>query len=127
MGYVIIDTSSILFGFSFKKSVFESAAKRFPDYKPIVSRGIIRELSSFSTLKGKKGANAKIALLELKAKKIDVYNINRHPDSWILDFSFKKRDSIVITNDTALARKLASRSIRVFKMSRSGMLKMFNE
>jgi rRNA-processing protein FCF1 len=65
MGYVIIDTSSILFGFSFKKSVFESAAKRFPDYKPIVSRGIIRELSSFSTLKGKKGANAKIAASRL--------------------------------------------------------------
>jgi rRNA-processing protein FCF1 len=127
MVYVIIDTSSILFGFSFNKNVFEAAARKFPGYRPIVSRGIIHELASFSAQKGKRGENARIALAELKAKKIDVDNISKHADSWVLDFSLKERGSIVITNDTALARKLASEGIKVYKMSKSGMLKIFNE
>ena len=126
MGYLIIDTSSILFGFAYNRNVFEIAMGRFPGSTPLVSRGIIRELTRFSAQKGKKGLRARIALLELKAKKINVDNINANADSWILDTAPRKRGSVVITNDTALAKRLVSRGIRVYKISRSGLLKAFN-
>ena len=126
MGYLIIDTSSILFGFAYNRNVFEIATQRFPGSTPLVSRGIIRELTRFSAQKGKKGLRARIALIELKAKKINVDNINANADSWILDTAPKKRGSVVITNDTALAKRLVSKGVRVYKISRSGLLKAFN-
>jgi rRNA-processing protein FCF1 len=125
--YVIIDTSSILFGFSYNRNVFDTAKEQLPGYRPLVSRGIVRELTRFSAEKGKKGLKARIALLELKAKKIDVDNIGTHADSWILHAARRHSGSAVITNDTALAERLASSNVRVYKMSRSGMLRMFSK
>ncbi len=85
-----------------------AALRQFPGYKLLVSKGIIRELSRFSAKKGKKGLSARIALLELKAKKINVDNISTYADSWILDTgAIKNRGSVVITNDTALAKRLS--------------------
>ncbi len=126
MGYLIIDTSSMLFGFAYNRNVFEAAMRRFPSSTLLVSRGIIRELTRFSSQKGKKGLRARIALLELKAKKINVDNINANADSWILDTAPKRRGSVVVTNDTALAKRLSSKGVRVYKISRSGLLKAFN-
>lgn len=126
MGYLIIDTSSILFGFSYNRNVFEAAMQRFPGSTLLVSRGIISELTRFSSQKGKKGLRARIALLELKAKKINVDNINANADSWILNTAPKKKGSVVITNDTALAKRLSSKGVRVYKVSRSGLLRAFN-
>ncbi len=123
---MIIDTSSILFGFAYNRNVFEVAKAEFPGSIPLVSRGIIRELTRFSSQKGKKGLRARIALMELKAKKINVDNINANADSWILNTASKRKGSVVITNDTALAKKLSSKGVRVYKISRSGLLKMFN-
>ncbi len=37
----------------------------------------------------------------------------------------KNRDCMVVTNDTALARKLALSKIRVYKISKSGILKEY--
>ena len=127
MRYVIIDTSSMLFGFSYNRNVFETAKESFPGYKLLVSKGIINELTKISTNRGSKGLRARIALLELKAKKINVDNISVYPDKWILDTSFKNRDSVVVTNDTVLARRLKLARIRTYKISKSGILKMFNE
>lgn len=127
MRYIIIDTSSILFGFSYNRNVFETVRERFPEYKPLVSKGIARELSRISSNKGERGVKARVALLELKAKKIDVDNISIYPDKWILDKALKNRDCIVVTNDSALARKLALSKVRIYKMSKSGKLRIFNK
>jgi rRNA-processing protein FCF1 len=117
----------MLFGFTYNRNVFESAIRQFPGYKLLVSRGIIRELTKISANKGNRGLRARVALLELKAKKINVDNISIYPDKWILDTSLKNKESIVITNDSALARKLKLGKIRTYKISRSGILKAFND
>ena len=127
MKEVIIDTSSILFGFSYNRNVFETAKGRFPGYELTVSKGIIRELNRLSTNRGSKGLRARVALLELKAKKINVDNISVYPDRWILDKALKNRDSVVITNDTILAKRLSLSRVKVYKISKSGILKIFNK
>lgn len=126
MRCVIIDTSSILFGFAYNRNVFETAKRSFPGYELLVSKGIIRELSAISANRSSRGLRARVALLELKAKKISVDNISINADKWILDTAAKNKDFIIITNDTALARGLEKLSVRVFKMSKSGVLKGFD-
>jgi rRNA-processing protein FCF1 len=124
--YLIIDTSSMLFGFSYNRNVFDTAKEQFPGYKMLISKGIINELTRLSANRGSKGLRARIALLELKAKKIDVDNISIHADKWILDTAIKNSNSIVVTNDSALAAKLSRAKAKVYKISKSGMLRNFD-
>ena len=72
--------------------------------------------------KGKKGACARMALAEIRAKKIEIDNINR-ADSWILEKARRNRGSVVVTNDTPLAKRLLRFGTTVMKISRSGMLR----
>lgn len=116
----------MLFGFSYNRNVFETAKQQFPGYKMLVSKGIIKELTRLSANKGSKGLRARIALLELKAKKIDVDNISIHADKWILDTAIKNRNSVVVTNDTALAAKLSRAKLKTYKISKSGILRNFD-
>jgi rRNA-processing protein FCF1 len=118
----MLDTSSMLFGFSNSSNVFDIAIGEFPGYRPLVSIGIIHELEGLSQNKGKKGACARIALAEIRAKKIDIDNINK-ADGWIVEKARRNRGSVVITNDTPLAKKLLRFGTTVLKMSRSGMLR----
>jgi rRNA-processing protein FCF1 len=122
VGYLILDTSSMLFGFSNNVNVFELAEAEFPRYKMLVSRGIVNELEAISRNKGKKGSCARVALMELRAKKIEIDNINR-ADGWILEKARRNRGSVVVTNDTPLAKRLLRFGTAVFKISRSGMLR----
>ncbi|MDE1870957.1 MAG: hypothetical protein KGI06_01830 [Candidatus Micrarchaeota archaeon] len=125
MKRVIIDTSSILYGFSYNRNIFETLKSAFPEYRQLVSRGIINELTRLSANRGAKGLRARVALLELKAKKINVDNISTYPDKWILNTAPKRKGTMVVTNDTVLARKLARSRVKVLKVSKSGLLKDF--
>jgi len=120
--YLILDTSSMLFGFSNNRNVFDIAMGEFPGYRPLVSIGIIHELNGLSQNKGKKGACARMALTEIRAKKIEIDNINR-ADGWILEKARRNRGSVVVTNDTLLAKRLLRFGTAVLKISRSGMLR----
>jgi rRNA-processing protein FCF1 len=114
----------MLFGFSNNANVFELAEAEFPRYTKLVSRGIINELMGISRNRGKKGACARMALMELRAKKIEIDNINE-ADDWILSRARHGRGYIVVTNDTRLARELSHSGATVLKVSRSGLLKNF--
>ena len=122
MRYLILDTSSMLFGFSNNRNVFDIATSEFPGCRPLVSAGIIRELEGISQNRGKKGACARIALMEIRAKKIEIDNING-ADGWILEKARRNRGSVVVTNDTPLAKRLLRFGTNVMKISRNGMLK----
>ena len=126
MSYTIIDTSSMLFAFSYKKNLFDIAKYAFPGNKQLVSKGIINELTRISHNKGSKGTYAKIALLELKSKKVSVDNITGNADAWILNKARASKDIVVITNDSALARSLLSEGAKVFKIAKSGILRRFS-
>ncbi len=123
MVYVIIDTSSILFGISCKKDVFQIAERDFPSADVLISAGILRELSGISRNMGKRGASAKTAIESLKYKKVDVDNNTRSVDSWIHAKSQQYPHAVVITNDTALYKKLKASNIRALKLTKSGLLR----
>lgn len=123
MNRIIVDTSSILFGFANRRSVFESLSKLETKYKPMVSKGIINELGIISKNSGAKGASARAGLMEISAKHIEVEKSEIYPDKWIFKRA-SKGDVAVVTNDTHLARKLA-RSTIVLKLSKDGTLKNF--
>ncbi len=123
MEEIIVDTSSILFGFANRHSVFESISKWEKRHSPLVSKGIINELGIISRNRGAKGASARAALTEISAKRIKVDSSTQYPDKWIYERACK--DALaVVTNDTALARRL-TRSTSVLKLSKDGTLKSF--
>ena len=72
MQYVIVDTSSMLFGFDNKKDVFEAAGERFHGCGILISESIMTELRGLSRNKGRHGVAAKLALLSIRSKKIKV-------------------------------------------------------
>ncbi len=119
MKRVIIDTSAILYGFEYRKDVFDAAENRLGKYEAIVSQGVMRELEGIGGNKGKRGAAARAALVALKAKNIKVDSTITYVDRWISK-SARSEGADVITNDSGLAAKLASEGVRVFKMSKSG-------
>ncbi len=118
-----MDTSSIVFGFSFKKDVFAIARESFPGSSTLISAGVIRELRRLSKNIGKKGACAKIGLLSAGSKNVKVDNANGSVDAWICKAAARYNNAVVITNDTELHRKLRLSGASVYKLSRSGILK----
>ena len=125
MQYVIVDTSSILFGFANHKSVFDAVRAELAG-SCIVSKGIIRELTSISTRKGTRGGEAKAALWELSLKKIKTDANSKYPDLWIKQRSEQPDILAVVTNDTKLASSIRKETM-VFKLSREGKLRRFKE
>ena len=123
MNRIIVDTSSILFGFANRRSVFESLSKLETKYKPMVSKGIINELGIISRSKGARGTYARAALSEIRSMGIRVAESAAYPDRWIL--SRAAIGSVVVTNDTELARSLP-KGVIVLKLSRNGRLRPFN-
>ncbi len=123
MWFAILDTSSILFGFSNMRDTFEVAKNKFPGRKILVSRGVLRELAGISMNRGKRGASAKAALEAIRYKKIEVDSNNSNVDSWVYGAARRYPHSVVITNDTELYKKLKTINIESFKLTKDGHLK----
>lgn len=123
MASVIVDTSSIVFGFSYGKDIFEAAKRTFPGRKLLISKGIIRELLKISKNQGKRGASAKTALASIRYKNLDVDTSNTSVDSWILGKSLEHPDTVVITNDTELHKRLKAEGVLALKFTKAGVLK----
>lgn len=119
---VLVDTSSIIYGLEHSKDVFEIANGRFPSHEILISRGVIAELSGLSNSNAKKAQLAKTALRIIKLKRIRVDNITGSADNWIFSKAIAE-PSIAITNDTQLCKRLKSRKVNTFKLSKKGILK----
>lgn len=120
--YVIIDTSSMIFGLASSKSAIEAVAREFPTAVPMISKGIINELNKISQNKSKRGASAKAALADARARHVVIDGSQGYPDTWICAAAARDDVRAVITNDSALARELVRLGANVFRMSRNGML-----
>ncbi len=120
---VIIDTSSIVFGFENGKDAFGVAKQGIAGAMILISQGVLRELARIAQNKGKKGIAAKTALAAIKHKNLKVDNDNTYVDSWILLKAGEYPHSVVITNDTALYKKLESANITCLKLTKEGLLK----
>ncbi len=123
MAYVIIDTSSILFGIRYNKDVFKSVNEKYPQLKQLISYGVMSELEKMASNKGTKANEARTALKILRHKNLKVDNKSEYVDSWILDTASKNANSLVITNDTKLFKNLKSKGIETKKLSKSGELR----
>ncbi len=125
MKAALIDTSSILFALRYRKDLFERLGEQFPDCKPVISRGVVGELKAMGANRGKRGALARLALMMLKSKKVEIHNIGIDPDRWIQRQAARSRGRMVVTNDSELARKASAIGARCFKVSRSGSIKRY--
>jgi rRNA-processing protein FCF1 len=117
LGKIIIDTSSILFALSKKIDIFDSVRDEL-EMKPLVSRGVLNELSRMSRGSSRKARDAKVALAMIKKHLIDVSPDNTYVDSWIL--SQAGSVSAICTNDTELRKNLRSKGATVYTLSEGG-------
>jgi rRNA-processing protein FCF1 len=122
--HILIDTSSLVYGFANRKDAIDIAAKEFRNCKIEISRGILRELTGISNNKGKRGAAAKSALAAINFKRVVVNNDNTDVDSWLLGRAVSLGNGcIVITNDSELKEKLKANGIKSLRLSRDGSLR----
>lgn len=119
----IVDTSSILFGFSNRRDVFAAVSERFPGAGMLISAGVLAELAGISENRGKRGTSARTALEAIKHKKILVDKDTGNVDAWIRSKSLESKHSVVITNDTELLRVLRSSGVMCLKLTRQGLLR----
>ena len=118
---IIIDTSSIIFGFSRGFDVFNAAEESLPGYTMVVSNGVLRELDSIGRSKRKSAKYAIVGRREAK-KRCSVDEDNDEVDSWIL-FKAGKSGCTVCTNDMELKRKLKENGAQVVSMGANGELR----
>ncbi len=119
---VLVDTSSILFGFVNKRNVFESLRDSMPDHMQIISKGVVRELEKFANSKMKMRPEAAIALAYITSSNIHIDDSSEYVDAWIEKRS-EKNGSAVCTNDIKLKRGLKSVGVNVVSISRSGKIR----
>ena len=117
MAGLIVDTSSILFALSNNIDIFNEAEVRL-GLNPIISRGILRELKSKASGRGKQRAYASAALELIKRHGVKIEPDAGYVDKWILDSAL--RFSCVCTNDSKLRAALRAKGADVRTMSRSG-------
>ena len=143
MNYIIIDTSSMLFGLRYNKNIFELIKTKYlSNYKIIISKGILNELTYLSKYNSELALNAKAAIqiinsLTQTQSKVFIYEKSSiNVDSWILRASRKFDNSIIITNDTKLAEELKkikdkesketeNKTTKIYKLSKQGILRQF--
>ena len=120
---VIIDTSSILFGFANGKNAIEIVRLHFHSTPIMISKGILRELLAKSKNNGLKGMSARLSMMAVSNSGVKIIDSNINPDRWIISKS--ESGMIVVTNDTALARQSSKMGATVYKLSKDGKLRKF--
>ena len=120
---VIIDTSSILFAFANWHDIFDHVKQQMPGKEIMLSKGIVNELKGIASRPTSLGITAKTALVAVSIKDINLADSNISVDSWILRAAKKDKTISVVTNDTALIKKLRASGVKAFKIARNGMLK----
>ena len=120
--FIIVDTSSIIFGLSKKYDVFSALEERFPGYPLLISQGIMNEINGIAGGNGRYAKYAKAALEIInRNKRIEISRSMVYPDSWILA-NFSKAEA-VCTNDIALKRELRKKGAAVLSMAINGKLR----
>ncbi len=117
---IIIDTSSILFGLSNKVDAFKKVEEQL-NLSPIISKGVLNELTEISKSRKSASKYAKVALLLIERHGIRTEENDAYVDKWIL--SSAKAFGSVCTNDTNLKKALRARGITVYSISRDGILR----
>ncbi|MGC8651830.1 MAG: hypothetical protein ACP5UH_01085 [Candidatus Micrarchaeia archaeon] len=124
MNSIIVDTSSILFGFENRKNVFDIVLREWHGCRLLMPSSIMGELRKKAQNSGKSGAYAKAALALLHNVPAIKIRGGSNADSWIVGNALPRK-ALVVTNDTLLGRRLAEMGVKVFRLSRNGMLRAY--
>ena len=107
----------------FRKDAFSISKAAFRHADVVISTGILHELQRTAKRRGKKGAYARTSLELVKKNRIRILKNNSYPDIWIHNIAARYKNTIVITNDTALFSKIRKTGGKALKLSKSGILK----
>ncbi len=120
--FVIVDTSSIIFGLSKKHDVFSALEDRFPRHSLLISQGILNEIKGIASGNGRYSKYAKVALgIVKKNGHIEITGSRKYPDDWMLDNA--SEGAVICTNDSALKVKLRKEGATVVSISINGVLR----
>jgi len=117
MDGIIVDTSSILFALSNNIDIFSAVQEKL-DLRPVISRGIVKELEKAAATKKANARYARVALSLVDKHRIRTEADPGYADRWIL--SAAASFSAVCTNDTQLRMELRKNGINVYAISKSG-------
>jgi rRNA-processing protein FCF1 len=119
---VVIDTSSIIFGFSKKIDVFEKIREEFPGHEILMPSGVIGELEKIGKEKMKESVNARYALGVIGKLGLKVVPSYAYVDRWLLEKA-EGIGCIVCTNDGELRKKLSAKGLKVVSVSVGGAIR----
>jgi rRNA-processing protein FCF1 len=120
MDNIIVDTSSIIFGFSKGIDVFNSVEEQL-GYKPVISKGILREIGLLAKRYSKYRKYAKSAEAAIKMHNPTTDPNSGFVDNWIISAAAKYGN--VCTNDYKLKIRLKSMKINTYSISIGGKLR----
>ena len=120
MGYIIVDTSSILFGLENKVDIFKEADSKL-GLSPIISKGVVMELTKISSSKRQDRKYAIMALKLIAEQKVKIESDTAYVDEWIIRAATKYGN--VCTNDTKLRKALKSKGVSIYSVSMGGSLR----
>jgi rRNA-processing protein FCF1 len=115
---VVLDTNILLVPFQFKINILDELDYLVDvSHRFVVSSRTVEELKHIGKLVGKDGMAARLAIKMLDANKerIDIVKSDIEVDDWIVDYS-KENRAIVVTNDSALRRRLKAAKVKVAAM-----------
>lgn len=111
---VILDTNFLMVPYKYNLDVLSEVAYLIPGSDFVISKGVVNELKTIATKKGKTGMSARFALKMLKSNedKITIIPSVESVDRWILSYA-KKYRAIVCTDDIKLKNLLRKEKLRV--------------
>ena len=119
---VLVDTSSIVFGFMNKGNVFQALREELPGYTQVISRGVLRELKRLAESRKKERASAAAALAYISGAQVEVDGSTAYVDSWIARRA-EVGGGTVCTNDIKLKRGLRARGTATLSMTKGGIVR----
>ncbi len=119
---IVLDTSGLIDMIKFKcnPELFIDLTEEKVEF--VVLTPIIKELEGISKNKGKKGSEAKAALMLLKAIQPNIVDVDiKNADKAILKFAIQNNAS-VLTSDKRLKNELKKQGIIVFTVKRKNYI-----
>ncbi len=120
MKEVLLDTSSMLFALEHGVDIVTSIRDEFPGFVITVPYAAVAEMRKIAKTHTKNAGNARVMLLLITERKLNIDGKGTYADEWILKNAFGK---VVCTNDIKLKRKLNGLKIRVVSVAVSGRIR----
>ncbi len=122
---VLLDANALMMPAEFRVDLFPALTNLMGAYRPLVLRGVLRELQGLAASKGRSGVAARSALaLAERCTVVGNDENNGSVDEDILQYADKER-CVVVTNDRQLRQALLDRGISVISLAGKKRLEIY--